>query len=96
MKGETRLDTPKPGDFPIGSPESRAAARMLMRSRVDNRKRFQFVTNVSFPDLDGPPRDRSKPYVTPWTETGDGCLMRLVYVPNRTDDETENRLLATP
>jgi hypothetical protein len=90
------MDTPRPGNFPIGSPESRAAARMLMGSRRDNRKRIQFVTNVSFPDHDGPPGDRSKLYVTPWTETQDGCLFRFVYVPNGTDDETEERLVATP
>jgi hypothetical protein len=89
------VDTPKPGDFPIGSPESRSAARMLMGSRLDNRKRIQFVTNASFPDHDGPSRDRSKSYVTPWTETRDGCLMRFVYVPNGTDEETKNRLIAT-
>ena len=39
--------TPKPGDFPIGSAESRAAARMLATSREDTRKRVQIVTNVA-------------------------------------------------
>ena len=86
------MDTPKPGDFPIGSPESRAAARMLMRSRVDNRKRLQFITNTMLAHHDGNP----EPHVTPWIETLDGGLFRFVYAPNGTDEETKERLLATP
>jgi hypothetical protein len=90
------VDTPKPGNFPICSLESRAAARMLMKSRQDNCKRIQFVTNVLFPYRDGPPRDSSKPYATPWTETRDGGLMRFVYVPTGSDEETIRKLLAIP
>jgi hypothetical protein len=82
----------KPGDFPIGSPESRAAARAMLEARMKGMRRLQIVTNVrvfSYPD-------NSKPHVTPWTETLDGCLMRFIYVPNGTDEETEDQFLATP
>ena len=36
----------KPGDLPLGSPESRAAARVLLRSRQDNCKRIRELIAV--------------------------------------------------
>ena len=37
---------PRPGDFPLGSPLSRAAARILLNSQPDSRKRIEVITNV--------------------------------------------------
>ena len=34
---------PKPGDFPLGSPESRAAARALLNARQEQRGRFRVL-----------------------------------------------------
>jgi hypothetical protein len=40
---------PRPGDFPIGSALSRAAARMLLKNQRDTRRRIEIVTNVARP-----------------------------------------------
>jgi hypothetical protein len=40
------MDRPKPGDFPIGSPESRAAARMQAVNRQDTRSRVEYVSHL--------------------------------------------------
>lgn len=75
----------KPGDFPLGSPESRAAARMLAASRWDTRKRIEIITNVHMPwrgeGPDPDPWDDEEPHIGPWRDCGD-VLMRFVYVPN--------------
>lgn len=75
----------KPGDFPIGSPESRAAARMLAANRPDTRRRIEIVTNVCFLQDDEGRRPEGwndkKHYVEPWRHCGD-VLMRIVYVPS--------------
>jgi hypothetical protein len=73
----------KPGDFPIGSPESRAAARMQLAHRHDNRKRVQFVANVWFPHPHegGPKQDPARFHFGTWQECEDGSLFRMVYRP---------------
>ena len=78
------MSNPKPGDFPIGSALSRAAARMLLKNQRDTRKRIELVTNVLFPspnctdkqELDGTKLDASG-----WQDFGE-VLLRFVYVPN--------------
>jgi hypothetical protein len=81
----------RPEDFPLGSPESRAAARMLVDCRKEQCRRIEIVTNACFPDHDAPPRDRSRPYATPWRGTRD-CLMRMLYVPNGMSQEEAQRI----
>jgi hypothetical protein len=84
-------DTPLPWEFEVGSAESRAAARAMLESRERNVRRIQLVHHV--------PRggkDDSVPRVGPWRPTDDGGLLRLVYVPSGTDEETTRRLLDTP
>ena len=75
----------KPGDFPLGSPESRAAARMLAMSQQDTRKRVEIVTNVHMPcpgkGPDPDPWNDEEPHFGPWRDCGD-VLMRFVYVPD--------------
>jgi hypothetical protein len=91
------MNTPKPGDFPIGSAESRAAARMLAANRQDTRRRIEIVTNVHMPD---PNRESPNPeenwnskvpHFGPWLDSGD-VLMRLVYVPNGMSEEEARRI----
>jgi len=67
---------PRPGDFPIGSVSSRAAARRMLMERFQDRQRIEFVTNMRLPH-----QDNTKPHATPWSETTDGGLMRMLYVP---------------
>lgn len=66
----------KPGDFPLGSALSRAAARLLMKERRDTRKRVTLITNVRL--WDG---NENEPNVELWRDCGD-TLMRFVYQPS--------------
>lgn len=69
-----------PAAFPIGSAESRAAARIRLRQRWGSQRRLQIITSVHWPH--GPQGlDRSQPYALPWQKTADGGVMRIVYVP---------------
>jgi hypothetical protein len=84
----------RPESFPLGSPESRAAARMFAVNWQDTRKRIQLVTNVLLPPERGclGPEDSSKPWIGPWQDCGD-TLMRFVYVPSgMSADEVRNIL----
>jgi hypothetical protein len=89
--GQKPEGAPQPENSALGSPESRAAARAMLESREKGVRRIQFVSNVQWSG-----QDNSLPHVGDWQRCIDGGLMRFVYVPDGTDDETENRLLATP
>lgn len=68
--------------FPIGSPESRALARMRAGHKRDTRKRIEIISNVPRPEHALPPgANNSIPYVGPWQEMQDGSLLRFVYRP---------------
>lgn len=84
-------DSLRPEDFPIGSPESRAAARAMLQTRESNIRRLQMVSAIPRPR-----QDNSRPHVGAWQPMSDGGFMRVVYVPPETDEETIERLLATP
>jgi hypothetical protein len=56
---------PKPGDFPLGSAKSRAAARALLRNQQASKPRIEIVTNV-------------EGFNTQWQDFGD-VLMRIRY-----------------
>jgi hypothetical protein len=82
----------RPDSFPIGSPESRAAARMLAECRKKQCRRFDLVTNALFPDpVDNTLPDPSQPYATPWHGTLDEGLMRMLYVPKGMTEEEARR-----
>lgn len=78
------MSNPKPGDFPVGSALSRAAARMLLKNQRDTRKRIELVTNVnlpSSPDFTGTQvLDLSKSHTFDWQDFGE-VLWRFVYIP---------------
>lgn len=78
------MDTPKPGDFPIGSVESRAAMRFeLSNERSAPSYAVEIISHIPRPWRgDGPePRDWNK---TPRVEASQPCgdrLTRILYVP---------------
>ena len=80
--------TPKPGNFPIGSPESRAAARLTLEYASDNRERFEFVSHIPRPN-----EDNTRPHATPWVDYGDGILRRILYVPPGMDKAEARRIV---
>jgi hypothetical protein len=87
------MSNPKPGDFPIGSALSRAAARMLLKNQRDTRKRIQMVTNAFFAeDEAGRPLDTSKPLATPWTGNAE-TLVRILCVPDGMTKEEAMRIV---
>lgn len=70
-------DVPNPEDFPLGSLESRAAARLRLKRWIDTRKW------ITLCPCDPKPReDPSRMNFGPWNELPDGDLMRMVYIPS--------------
>jgi hypothetical protein len=67
----------KPEDFPIGSPESRAAARMLLARRNDGRKRMRIIWGIPSPG-----EDNSRVHFGEWQEWEDDTQGQIVYVPH--------------
>lgn len=67
----------KPGDFPIGSLQSRSAARMRLIRLNESRKRMRFIHNIPRPR-----EDKSRMHYGDWQEGKDGTLFQLVYVPH--------------
>jgi len=80
---------PGPGDFPVGSPESRAAARLLLSDRESARDRLEIISSIPRPERNGHRND--KPRATPWTETPDGRLVRFLYVPQGMTEESARK-----
>jgi len=76
---------PKPGDFPVGSCESRAAARMRLQQLNANRSTFELIHSVPRPYCSA-----TEPHATEWRELDDGRLMRVVYVPNEFNQKLSN------
>lgn len=91
MKTSNSDGLPRPEEFPLGSMESRAAARALLEAREKDVRRVQIIHSIPHPN-----EDHSRPHVGHWQQWGDGGLMRLIYVPPGTDEETLSRVLATP
>jgi hypothetical protein len=87
----------KPGDFPIGSPESRAAARMLVANRRDTRRRIEIVSNVHIPwHSEGPapdPWNDEESHIGPWQDCVDGSLMRIVYIPTGMSEDEARKIV---
>ena len=87
------MSNPKPGDFPIGSAFSRAAARMLLKNQRDTRKRIQLVTNVLFPNsfTDKQELEPTKPHTDGWQDFGE-VLMRVVYMPRSMNEDEARKI----
>lgn len=74
------LAGPKPGNFPLHSPESRAAARILAGQREDQRERITIVMHAAYRP---PDETYDEPRATPWKEGEAGLvgLVRTLVVP---------------
>src|SRR5579862_2646077 len=83
----------RPGDFPLGSLESRAAARAKLDTGTQRSDRHNRLEIVSY--IPRSRQDNSKPHATPWTETLDGGVMRILFVPSGMTDAEAEPSLAT-
>jgi hypothetical protein len=67
----------RPGNFPIGSLESRAAARMKLAHLNDNRKRIRMISSIPRPGA-----DNSRVHFGEWQKWGDNMFGQQVYLPH--------------
>ena len=65
----------KPGDYPVGSPKSRAAARTLLEAQRAGRRRVDIVSSIPRPDAEDAIR------IGTWIELPDRSLFRLSNIP---------------
>lgn len=72
----------KLGDFPIGSLESRAAARVLLVQKRNKQERVQVVLSFRGPRRGEGTQRPDIPAAEPWTVCPDGKLFRVVYIPH--------------
>ena len=77
---------PKPGEFPLGSPQSRAAARAQLERRYAGRKTIDFIVDLgmSIEDLK----------IGEWIGTEDGTLSRISLIPEGMTMEEAERIVA--
>jgi len=68
---------PSPWDFPLGSIESRAAARIRLIQLNDRRERIRIIRSVPWHG-----EDNSRLNFGQWQESQDGTLTQIVYVPH--------------
>jgi hypothetical protein len=67
----------RPGDYPISSPVSRAAARLQLARSKASRKRLRLISNIPWLGTDG-----MLMHFGPWQECPDGTLFQMIYVPH--------------
>lgn len=65
----------KPGDYPLGSERSRAAARKTLEQRQIGKGRITIICDL------GEDADVTEPSFTPWTE-GEKGFGRVAKIPN--------------
>src|SRR5277367_189975 len=80
----------KPSDYPLGSTQSRAAARASLERRFAGRRRIDVVSCVPRPGGDGGIR------IGTWIECDDGSLFRLSTVPPGMTIEEAERIDSHP
>jgi hypothetical protein len=73
-----------PGEFPLGSPQSRAAARMRLQQLRASRPQVDLLHSVPRPH-----RDNGLVHVGEWSELPDGQLMRWTYTPRAAHEESD-------
>jgi hypothetical protein len=86
------MNTLKPGQYPIGSPESRAAARMLARQKDDQTNRLEVILSGSVCRVPGDP---SKPTATPWITFDNGKVVRALILPEGMTPAEAHRIVAS-
>src|SRR6266567_2173442 len=80
------MDTPKPGDFPIGSVESRAAMRLQLSNQTAE-PRVEFINYIPRPWRGEGPEPENWNKVPRLTVDGRNKAHYLYVPPNMTDDE---------
>lgn len=80
----------KPGEFAVGSGQSRAAARALLERRRAGRKRIDVVSSIPRPAGDGEIR------IGTWTEGSDGTLFRFSSLPPGMTIGEAERIVSQP
>lgn len=78
----------KPWDFPIGSPESRAAARAMLKSRMCGAHTIQLLGRFRG-------QDESALIIGRWHPLIGGGFERAIQIPSGTSKEAMKRILAT-
>src|SRR5262245_17612633 len=74
---ETLIATPRPGDFPLGSPQSRAAVRMKLAKIRTAQPRVTYVMYVPRPN-----RDPMRYHFTPWAGDPENGFQRFAFGPS--------------
>jgi hypothetical protein len=89
-KENERPSALRPGIYPIGSAESRAAARMLAQQRDDQTDRLEVILSGAVCRVSGDPK---QPSATAWMKCANGRLMRGLIVPDgMTVEEAQQRV----
>ena len=91
MSHRSNEDFPGPEDFPLGSVESRAAARALLNDR--ERNTVHRVIVMSLPHRGG---NTGEIHIHPWQEWGDEMARLVCCDPGTSWEEIERLLPATP
>ena len=78
----------RPGDYAVGSPQSRAAARALLERRFAARKRLEIVCSIPRPGAVGEIR------IGEWIEGADGTIFRTSNIPAGMTIQEAERIVA--
>src|SRR6478735_1277475 len=81
----------RPGDYALGSPLSRAAARAMIVEQISKRDTLTIVMSSFLPDL-----TITEPSIGEWREGADGRLYRKAYLPPGMTLEEAERIVAQP
>jgi hypothetical protein len=87
----------RPGDYALGSVESRAAARAAVEQRRASQKRRELVIICSIPrpnHENDPELDPIGPVVHDWHMANDGVLERICWIPPGMTVEEAERICA--
>jgi hypothetical protein len=89
-KNGPTIGTLRPGIYPIGSPESRAAARMLARQKDEQAERLEVILSGRVCRVSGNPK---LPSATAWMQCANGKLMRGLIVPDGMSTDEARRIV---
>ena len=78
----------KPGDFPLGSNLSRAAARAALARRFASRERLTLILDLEI--------GCTEPRIGEWREGTDGKLVRLCALPDGMTPREAERIVSKP
>lgn len=81
----------KPGDFALGSSQSRAAARALLARRFEAQKKVQVICSIPRPGA-----DVGEIRIGDWMEGPDGTLFRTCNIPDGMTIQEAERIVAEP